>query len=114
MPPGDCALAETEPSVALSWTGCPQADELLTMMKIAPGAWEPALIAACWHVAPVELGWQLQPSALSDAVWSLRRPSTIELPAGSVIVTVSWLVVPEPVSLTWKATCARLPKYPPL
>jgi hypothetical protein len=53
MPP-DCALADREPLAAVMSTGWPHA-EVLTLMKIAPLLWEPAPIAECWQVAPVEV-----------------------------------------------------------
>ena len=59
MPP-DWALAEADPLVAVTSTGCPQAAVPLSEMKMAPAICAPADIAACWQVAPVAVGWQLQ------------------------------------------------------
>ena len=94
----DWAVAETAPLVAVSSMGCPHAVLSLIVMKIAPSARVPADTPACWQVAPVEVGWQLQPKPPPKKPW--LPPPNIDAPEGSVMVTVSWRVGAEPVSVT--------------
>ncbi len=94
----DWAVAETEPLVAVSSMGWPHAALPLIVMKIAPSVCAPADTWACWQIAPVEVGWQLQPKAPPKKFWS--PPPTIDAPEGNVMATVSWPVGPEPVSVT--------------
>jgi hypothetical protein len=79
--------------------------------KIAPEAWLPAATPELVHVAPAELGWQLQ---LEFPVNGLRKaspppPPPIDAPAGSVMLTVRGPVAAVPVSSTWKLTRPPLP-----
>jgi hypothetical protein len=80
--------------------------------SIAPQAWLPADIPAFVHVAPVEVAWQLQPSQVNEFSRESPPPPplVIEAPAGSVMVTVTWPLAAEPVSLTPNATVPSLPE----
>jgi hypothetical protein len=81
--------------------------------SITPQAGLPAGMPAFVHVAPVEVAWQLQPFQPVELRLTSPPPPpplVIEAPAGSVMVTVTWPVAAEPVSLTSKTTVPELPE----
>jgi len=98
----DCAFAVALPLLAESWTGWPHAAPPAPI-SIVPIASVSAAIASCWQVAPVDVGWQLQPS---EPWWACSIPMN-QLPEGSVMVAVSSLVAAVPPSSIWNHTWVR-------